>query len=1369
MRVRGLKDIFFLIILIFFNNIVSLSETREVPNIIIKDNPKKEVYQIDTIKRRTKPAELNLTVTKIKTEEIPIKIDKKRNIIFADLKEMDEKNIYPLEDLKNLPNPETASGRRALNRLRSKKLDENLEVKRYEINSREKKTRLEVKYKTLPKNLFLVVTDKNQMSPKKIYRAKFSDYNSPKGNSVSIKLWLFGEEMGALTNLVINPSNNSTGNIEIRKNGEYIYPEDAIIQNNLRTVFDISGKPEIFEFEESDTIEIQNVASQGSTAVTSIKNNLGSFYKDRNEYAECVVPGYTLKARIWSDSNKVEFSLQKNSNKDGYVNFKIIHKASDGTLRQEINVEMFINNKSFDKYFSGLISYSTVYDFKYLSKEYDYNSNSYVYPIQVQEGVRVTNFICDILNYNEITPTSTTPIKVRKTWGERGGEQILDDYYNKLESYSTGFNKEVGNKNITAEVTLTNVKVYSNWLYPQSQTTQYFEYNGSYLSYGKNKRRINLKNVAGLTDSYFDSFGVNVIGVVEGLPIKDKNLDLASKNGNKEIIKFSQGDTFYITKKYTNSKFYWVLNGNYVTEENLKMDGAEFKSVYSTYIDGFDYYNIQFKNLELKNYEREYVIEGRDGVYYTSNQITIPRFNPEILINKSISSLEKDIVKYLDISDKFDVNYIRPINLGEIHFNRYDNMGILKDNSTSSPYVSLPENVYLEDEIDKERIDVTLSFKQNEVKKKLEMDNYKNSVISGGGNGEKIYLIISPNEYKKMIQKGGGRKYNLKGGNIKIGINIDKANLTNNPSGIIEENIVSSIKVYTTKVDPSLSVIKFIEKTPLLVSRFFSLLKTDIIYLNQPNDGYNYNNTISLSGDVAQYNYTARKHNYEILDDSGKLIKGFISSNGNGGYWENIDIGNGNTITISQGKDTKTYIALTKWNYEKSKGAISIKHYIESFPETNQYYKFYFELPQLDPYIYYNESFNGETIKKGENIVKNINSTTKEISLGYIALKNYDMGITIQSLGNKADGEGMRIETQIDSLDIIDKATGISSGKKARIKIVDSMNNEILSGKIVGRDRFAKVVLEIPSDLSKVKNYEINSKVGSNVLFDNNRKDYILKIGRNGYWKEIINKIELIGINKLEGSATLKISNLYKEGTRITFETIDYDRLNTSKLKDPVPSGVSLENRMGYGMLKGRSGDRAYIKHNGKIIDIGNLDSTGSTASKNIMLDGGNQIEVQYKNGEFVVNLIKRKLGTQTNELISICLDRANEQVLEFNLTLSIEESWFKIIDKEVLDFGTVVAGSKNLDAKAFMLFETSNSVSYDNIKVELNSYKIPLYPISNPSEKDLEATITYFELKKDSLDNRYRVDVEAKLDTQQESKLGEQKGTAEITIEIKE
>lgn len=1346
--------------MIFFINILAVE--REIPHSIVTENPKKDVTTIETLKKYKDKAELNITVTKLKTEEIPVEVDKNRKKLLLTLKGIEGKNIYPVENIEDIPNPNTSLGRRNINRMR---VNNNLRTTRYDITTGEKRTKLEIDYKELPKNTYLAVTDKN-FNLEKIYRANYRDYSAPRGNSVSVKLWLFGEEMGSLTNLIINPNNNSSGNIEIRKNGEFIFPESATEQNGLNTVFDIQGSPLVYDYEDSDYIELQNIGGAGSTSISNIQNSKGSFYKYRNEYAECDIPGYNLKTRIWSDSSKLEFTLRKNGTTDGYVKFKIVHKASDGTIRQEITVEMFINNKKFDSYFSGLTAYSSVYDFKYLQKEFDYNSYLYVYPIQILEGVNVSNFISDRVDYHVIVPSTTSPIVVKQTWGERSGERELFEEYNAISSSLSGFNTSAYNKIVNAKVTRSNLKVYVNWINPTYQTTQYFEYMGSYLSYGESKRKIFLKNVAGLTDGQFNSFGVDMSGEIVGLPIKNRDLSINLKNGVNKVIDFKNGESFYVTKKESNSRFYWIFNGNYTND--LYEDGVRFGEVYSANRDGFDYYTLQFKDIELKKYKRIYNIVGKDGVYYNENEIVIPEFNPAILLNSEISSLEKNIVRYVDISEKFNISLGIIINLGEIYFNAYDDIGVLRDNSSTSPYIILPNGVYLEDKSNKTQIQVELSFSKYNDEKRLLMKNYGSYSPSGGGNGGTVYLKIDSSEYQKLVNNGGGREYTLIGEKIKVGIDIDKAPLNGTPARVIEKEIVSSITIRTNKVEPSISTITFKESTPLLKSEFFSILKGDITYLNPNKDGYNYNQTIDLDGEVTQYNYTTRKHNYEILDNDGRIIKGFITSNGSGGYWENLDIGDGNKVTISQGKDTKTYMALNKWNYRASSGEISIKHYIESYPETNQYFKFNFELPDFDPYTYYDE--NTDTIGKLASVSINLSNGNsvngkKQVKLGKVRTKNYDIEIT----KDENDSQGLRIENQSLEVDILEEGTLTPTSYKAKI-IMKTSSGEISS--IVGKAQEADIYVEVPDNLPSNKNYIIQSSHKEGNIFDDN--NYLLRIGRTGFFKELIKEIKIVS-QQIEGQATINVTSDYTLGEKIIFKTASNPFNEGLSLENSV-TGISLEEITGHGMLKIQSGDKAQVQIASSRTNRETAFYSNDNSFVEVAFPNGNKMKIGFdknENNKLKLSFTKIMLGNSKESRFRLVIKGADDTIKAvYKFKVKFPESFLRIDKVENMDFGQGIVGLNGYKAKGTVFISTAKAISSTNLNIVLDTKEVSLIKENSASLPELKVKIEEEKLEEiieSTLENNYKYILGGELDIPKDTNLGIYKGTVQVTVSIRE
>mgnify|MGYP007071185112 CR=1 FL=1 len=81
--------------------------------------------------------------------------------------------------------------------------------------------------------------------------------------------------------------------------------------------------------------------------------------------------------------------IEKEWNNWWICKIKIVHKASDGTIRQEITVEMFINNKKFIEYFPKLYAEATP---KY------FGSVGYGIAVSNTEKINVINFITDSLS-----------------------------------------------------------------------------------------------------------------------------------------------------------------------------------------------------------------------------------------------------------------------------------------------------------------------------------------------------------------------------------------------------------------------------------------------------------------------------------------------------------------------------------------------------------------------------------------------------------------------------------------------------------------------------------------------------------------------------------------------------------------------------------------------------------------------------------------------------------------------------------------------------------------------------------------------------------------------------------------------------------
>ena len=128
---------------------LSLSCFGEIPHSYVTDNPNAQVNKIETIKEREK-AELNLSVTKVKSKELSGQIDESNKRIILTLpEEFHNKSLVVVEGLEELPNPSTVQGRKVLSRiLNNKAVSSNL-------TQEVKDDKLIVNYENQPEKLYV--------------------------------------------------------------------------------------------------------------------------------------------------------------------------------------------------------------------------------------------------------------------------------------------------------------------------------------------------------------------------------------------------------------------------------------------------------------------------------------------------------------------------------------------------------------------------------------------------------------------------------------------------------------------------------------------------------------------------------------------------------------------------------------------------------------------------------------------------------------------------------------------------------------------------------------------------------------------------------------------------------------------------------------------------------------------------------------------------------------------------------------------------------------------------------------------------------------------------------------------------------------
>ena len=122
----------------------------EIPHSYVTENPDKEVTQTETLKKYKEKAELNISVTKLNSEEIEGSFDPGQNKVYFSLDNtkygiQPGDHIYVSEELQEVPSISTTNGRRKINGMLNQKVlkDGNLE---YTVTNKNNTTEIEVSY-----------------------------------------------------------------------------------------------------------------------------------------------------------------------------------------------------------------------------------------------------------------------------------------------------------------------------------------------------------------------------------------------------------------------------------------------------------------------------------------------------------------------------------------------------------------------------------------------------------------------------------------------------------------------------------------------------------------------------------------------------------------------------------------------------------------------------------------------------------------------------------------------------------------------------------------------------------------------------------------------------------------------------------------------------------------------------------------------------------------------------------------------------------------------------------------------------------------------------------------------------------------------
>ncbi len=185
---------------------LSLPCFGEVPHSYVTDNPNAQVNKIETIKEREN-AELNLSVTKIKSKELSGQIDESNKRIILTLpEEFHNKSLVVVEGLEDLPNPSTVQGRKVLSKVLNDKAISNNLTQKIQGNN------LVVSYKNQPEKLY--VSDLN---------GNFYKFNL---NNTRDRDYCYVREHNNLGTTELNME------IDDRYDGDYIYEKSTYYYNS---------------------------------------------------------------------------------------------------------------------------------------------------------------------------------------------------------------------------------------------------------------------------------------------------------------------------------------------------------------------------------------------------------------------------------------------------------------------------------------------------------------------------------------------------------------------------------------------------------------------------------------------------------------------------------------------------------------------------------------------------------------------------------------------------------------------------------------------------------------------------------------------------------------------------------------------------------------------------------------------------------------------------------------------------------------------------------------------------------------------------------------------------------------------------------
>lgn len=1271
---------------------------------------------------------------------------------------------------------------------------------------------------------------------------------------VTVDFWLFGADFSDKVNYVLDPRNNGTGNLKVRVQDENGSITDAVSAGTTDSVFDMVGRMAKFDFDDTTKVEIQNISG-----FTVTQQNQGSYFHNRNRWAEGTIPGYKIRARIWSDYDGLELDIEKNGVQDtsteGVRSFKIIQTHSNGSRIQEITVNLYVNNlKPSERtgYHLTRMSYLDInnsnYDATFDSYDRIGNRVKNGRTNEERDNIFEVSMIGKEGDFKEHFPIYSSGIIMSDGSNSvtlSNNIHYISDIAGNIGTLSSDKNYYIGQHMGNGLYTL---KLAHNFQKPEALITnkdvytQYYYSQNTYYTYGAGKRKGNTEFVIRVASYKNPPSDIrNRTVELKGVPL------LIDKNSGLNNIAHGAVYKNFTTQELVTDNTGWLggdPNWVYLYGQGRLYVGDNLKLIVSDYYEsntvanrdfkyetdellfggrpndgggsGYGFASIGLKRWFLSNTDRKvgfFRVTGgatekpNQGGEYQQDDVTVivKAFDATFMWDKTASSIQETVVitKELDTHSEY-IPTKQVIDVGEVYF-KYLNIKALKQNTDQKAKFVLPDSAYLvfrDGTNPNNRINVRLSFASDSIVTAFEMDDKGGDYA--GGNGVKVYLHMEAEEYEKLIANGPNREYRVKGSysSNKYGVpdesdtvNVIKIGVvaTTDPDGggrnePFYNTVVDNMNLITKDISPIVYTIKYDENQPWIAGYDMWIANKNIEYTSMPS-GYNYSNSLSIVGDATPYDFFIRAHTYQVIDTTGIPRSGQIASAGSGAYWDDLTLGPHKAKLYHSkefGKEGNyekrelIYFNLKEYNsYEAYNGKIIEKHYQPYSRNINQYYEINVDIPEFNPYVYYNETKSIDTkvtpIKLRDSIeVQKIKGQTKYI-LGSISTHNYDMEITKKTSGSYIDTLGLRMipNNRSDGNGITlyevneDGSVGNAHSTKAKIFFVDAQGNEISydmnnpNGTMVGANQSIRVALEIPSDLDPEKEYKIEGTTDK--ILDKTKNiptNFNLIIGRNKYFKEIIKEI-VIKREKLEGSFTITFDNNYSIREMAKFKATTLSAREQVELEKAV-TGVTLSSKVGEGFLQLESGDTFQIEIAGKTQDF--LIPTTLKVDKQefVLADGITKMAFKIENGRVQVGLNYWEPNKENTVIFRVIRD--NYEAMIQTMKVVNPKSQFIVTHKEVLDFGNVFQNTKNNYAEARLGIENSGDIVEVNFEINDTT---PLLENVKDETKTLEVREINGALFRKS-SKEYEMIVNGFLDVPEKATVGEYKGSIIIKLHIK-